>query len=344
MNGLSYFVLPSHCQDGGGRYQAPRGEATIFCLHLSILELTFSLESESQEKGCRNGMQLNGTFKRQSLVQKHLVIAGKQCVCWISVGNPFKIIAVVYSHTYILNRFEAHCRKPMILCPCYFWGLFWCIFCLLCVNFKHFQFRYRDFVSNFLSSFRMVDSAIKHHVSLVRHFAFAAIHSSVLNLGLCDDATGSGKPFVGAACFGFCESFQETQRQPAPREAANKGTGQWNRIVSIWPSTFLSYPNQSAYHCNIIHNSYENHCHEKNILIAGKRCLCWTSLGNPFKIIVLFGVLTSSMGVRVCRFFGFVLGAVREGVVRGVAWCLVGGMHMGACQVKINFYIDVFSV
>ena len=170
----------------------------------------------------------------------------------------------LYKNTYMLNRFEAHCRKSMILCPCCFWGLFWCIFCLLCVNFKHFQFRYRDFVSNLLSSFRMVDSAIKHHVSLVRHFAFAAIHSSVSNLGLCDDATGSGKPFVGVACFGFCESFQETQRQPAPREAANKGTGQWNRIVSIWPSNFLSYPNQSAYHCNIIHNSYENHCHESN--------------------------------------------------------------------------------
>lgn len=54
----------SPCQDGGGRYQAPRGEATIFCLHLSILELTFSLESESQEKGCRNGMQLNGFSER----------------------------------------------------------------------------------------------------------------------------------------------------------------------------------------------------------------------------------------------------------------------------------------
>ena len=33
------FVLLSHCQDGGGRYhQAPRSEATIFCMHLSTLE------------------------------------------------------------------------------------------------------------------------------------------------------------------------------------------------------------------------------------------------------------------------------------------------------------------
>ena len=34
MNGLSYFVLPSHCQDGGGRYQAPR-EATVFCMQFT---------------------------------------------------------------------------------------------------------------------------------------------------------------------------------------------------------------------------------------------------------------------------------------------------------------------
>ena len=77
----------------------------------------------------------------------------------------------------------------------------------------------------------MVDSAIKHHVSLVRHFAFAVIHSSVLNLRLWRDATGPGKLFVGAAWLGFCESFQETQRQPAPREAAKEGNGQWNRVV-----------------------------------------------------------------------------------------------------------------
>ena len=41
------------------------------------------------------------------------------------------------------------------------------------------------------------------------------------------------------------------------------------------------------------------------------------------QIALAIGVLTSSIGVRVRRFFGFVLaGAVGQGVVLGVVWCV----------------------
>ena len=55
---------------------------------------------------------------------------------------------------------------------------------------------------------------------------------------------------------------------------------------------------------------------------------------SPTALVI--GVLTSSMGVRVRRFFGFVLGggAVGQGVVRGVVRCSVGGVYgmcMGEC-------------
>ena len=61
------------------------------------------------------------------------------------------------------------------------------------------------------------------------------------------------------------------------------------------------------------------------------------------QIALAIGVLTSSIGVRVRRFFGLVLGgAVRQGVVRGVGGCRAGcrrRCHLGV----LNNYFDINS-
>ncbi len=62
----------------------------------------------------------------------------------------------------------------------------------------------------------------------------------------------------------------------------------------------------------------------------------WKSQLNLFfpqaQIALAIGVLASSIGVRVRRFFVFVLGgAVGQGVVRGVVWCSVGGVCGWVC-------------
>ena len=115
----------------------------------------------------------------------------------------------------------------------------------------------------------MVDSAIKHHVSLVRHFAFAVIHSSVLNLRLWRDATGPGKLFVGAAWLGFCESFQETQRQPAPREAAK---GQWTMEQGCHMTVHLFILSKSI-SLSLLTKAMKV-IFIKNMLSAGNPCVC----------------------------------------------------------------------
>ena len=59
---------------------------------------------------------------------------------------------------------------------------------------------------------------------------------------------------------------------------------------------------------------------------AGGNITCYTVALNSSlfpQIALTVGVLTSSWGVRLRRFCGFVArGAVTQGVVRGVVWCV----------------------
>ena len=77
----------------------------------------------------------------------------------------------------------------------------------------------------------------------------------------------------------------------------------------------------------------------------GERDSYWHSCSFP-QIAVAIGVLTSSWLVRVCRFCGFVVGggAVTQGVVGGVVWCVLGsgfadprpGCHHTGCRWRCN--------
>ena len=78
-----------------------------------------------------------------------------------------------------------------------------------------------------------------------------------------------------------------------------------------------------------------------------KHAHCWKavcSLNKPWKSIEDHCSIWGSYfkyGGEGLQIFWVRFGGL-SGRVRGVVWCLVGGMHMGACQVNIDFYIDVF--
>ncbi len=67
------------------------------------------------------------------------------------------------------------------------------------------------------------------------------------------------------------------------------------------------------------------------ILRQGDGRMCFSPKSFSYYTV---GVLTSSIGVRVRRFFGFFFfggGAVGRGVVWGVVWCSVGGVYGWVC-------------